>query len=78
MEATVQQAVDMEVKGWVVRSDIAVKPAWLKQDQIPGGKPLFDLTENAAEAFVFDDFEYAQTAADIWSDAPGVWRVERV
>lgn len=72
------QVEDQELKSWVVRSDVGVKPAWLKQDHIVGAKSILDVTEVEAEAHHFADFDHAQIAADIWSDVPGVWRVERV
>lgn len=44
------QVEDQELKTWVVRSDVGVKPAWLKQDRIVGAKPILDVTEDEAEA----------------------------
>lgn len=72
----------MQTIDTVVRSDVGVRPAWLCRKP---GAPLracgtvcsadFDVTGHAHEAYAFVSAADADTAAWLWSDVPGVWRV---
>lgn len=59
--------------GFVVRSDVGVRPAWLCTHWLYSD--TLDYTIKVAEALVLRDYEQAQRLADMWSDIPGVWRV---
>lgn len=72
------QAEDMEMKGWVVRSDVGTNPTWLKLNIMKARTNKFAVSDELRVAHVFDDFDEAQGVADDWSDAPGVWHVERL
>lgn len=63
--------------GFVVRTDVNLKPAWLKRkpDANPNSIWQHDTTEDASEAEIFATFEEADDVACNWSDVPGVWRV---
>ena len=61
---------------FVIRSDVGVRPAWLKSIRCqPDDYWHHDLTEDPREACAYWRLDDAQMYADQWSDFPGVWRV---
>jgi hypothetical protein len=72
------ERIDMEMKAFVVRSDVNNRPAWIKLNVLAHHMQKYDVTEERRIAHLFADFDDAQGVADNWSDVPGVWRVERV
>ena len=74
----------MEVKTWVVRSDVNVRPSWLKLARIAriarieSESYVYDVTDDESQAHQFSEFDDAKLVANVWSDVPGVWSVERV
>ena len=68
---------DMEMKAWVVQSDIGAVRCWLKLNILKDRTSRFDITDEQRLAHWFSDFDEAQRVANDWSVVPGVWRVER-
>jgi len=68
------------VTKYLVRSDIGIKPQWLREARSDDFAPHYGFcdTSERKEAHVFEDLENAEHAASMWSDVPGVWYVTRL
>jgi hypothetical protein len=60
---------------FVVRTDISLKPAWLKASRDSYAYHGYIDTDDETEAAVFPERDEAERHASLWSDVPGVWQV---